>query len=212
MNGCLTNSGIIFLLIYLRYYSMTNFDDRNNQDLAACLEALLFVASGPITKEQLAATLEVSIKEVDDELNQLGERYKTSGGLSLQWSSGKVQLTTSPKLGKLIERYLSIENISRLSKAALETLAVISYQQPVTRPQIDIIRGVNSDGVLKNLLFKGLIQEMGRAETPGRPIMYSTTTEFLQYFGLSSIKDLPPLEDIPNQPVKSNTESIVLKD
>jgi segregation and condensation protein B len=80
-----------------------------------------------------------------------------------------------------------------LSRAALEALAIIAYEEPATRPQIDAIRGVNSDGVLKSLLSKGLIQEVGRADSPGRPILYSVTSEFLQFFGLSSLSDLPPL-------------------
>jgi segregation and condensation protein B len=80
-----------------------------------------------------------------------------------------------------------------LSRAALEALAIVAYEEPATRPQIDAIRGVNSDGVLKSLLGKGLIQEVGRADSPGRPILYSVTSEFLQFFGLSSLADLPPL-------------------
>jgi segregation and condensation protein B len=82
-----------------------------------------------------------------------------------------------------------------LSAAALEALAIIAYQEPATRPQVDAIRGVNSDGVLKSLLGKGLIQEVGRAEAPGRPILYSTTAEFLQHFGMNSRDELPPLEE-----------------
>ena len=92
-----------------------------------------------------------------------------------------------------VERLLGLEASSHLSRAALETLAIVMYKQPITRPQIDSIRGVNSDGVIKSLLQKGLVQEIGRAEAPGRPILYSTTTEFLQYFGLNSLADLPPL-------------------
>jgi segregation and condensation protein B len=93
-----------------------------------------------------------------------------------------------------VERFLGLEASSRLSRAALETLAIILYRQPVTRPQIDAVRGVNSDGVLKSLLLKGLAQEVGRAEAPGRPILYSATPECLQYFGLSSLSELPPLD------------------
>ncbi len=94
----------------------------------------------------------------------------------------------------MIEKFLGLEASSRLSRAALETLAIIFYRQPVTRPQIDAIRGVNSDGVLKSLLLKGLVQEVGRAEAAGRPILYSATAECLQYFGLSSLSELPPLD------------------
>ncbi len=95
-----------------------------------------------------------------------------------------------------IEKYLGLEATSRLSRAALETLAIIAYQQPVTRPAVDSVRGVNSDGVIKSLLSKGLLQEVGRSEGPGRPILFGTTPEFLQHFGLNSLSELPPL-DLP---------------
>ncbi|KAA3660648.1 MAG: SMC-Scp complex subunit ScpB, partial [Chloroflexi bacterium] len=94
----------------------------------------------------------------------------------------------------VIERFLGLEVTSRLSQAALEVLAIVAYLQPITRPQIDQIRGVNSDGALRTLLSKGLIEEVGRMETPGRPILYGSTPEFLQHFGLSIIEELPPLE------------------
>ena len=96
-------------------------------------------------------------------------------------------------LTELIERFLGLEATTHLSRAALETLAIIAYQQPVTRPQIDSIRGVNSDSMMKSLLSKGLILESGRADGPGRPILYSTTPEFLQHFGLNSILEMPSL-------------------
>jgi len=93
-----------------------------------------------------------------------------------------------------VERFLGLEATSRLSRAALETLAIIAYRQPISRPQVDAIRGVNSDGVIRSLLSKGLIEEVGRAEGPGRPILYGTTAAFLQAFGLTSLDELPPLE------------------
>ncbi|MFT3895709.1 MAG: SMC-Scp complex subunit ScpB [Anaerolineales bacterium] len=126
------------------------------------------------------------------ELNELDASLSIRG-LRLQRHGGRVQLTTAPELAELIERFLGLEATSHLSRAALETLAIIAYQQPVTRPQINSIRGVNSDGMMKSLLSKGLILESGRAEGPGRPILYSTTPEFLQHFGLNSILEMPPL-------------------
>ncbi len=126
------------------------------------------------------------------ELNEL-DASLSSRGLRLQRHAGRVQLTTAPQLAELIERFLGLEATSHLSRAALETLAIIAYQQPVTRPQINSIRGVNSDSMMKSLLNKGLILESGRADGPGRPILYSTTPEFLQHFGLSSILEMPPL-------------------
>ncbi|OGO80539.1 MAG: SMC-Scp complex subunit ScpB, partial [Chloroflexi bacterium RIFOXYD12_FULL_57_15] len=95
---------------------------------------------------------------------------------------------------ELIERFLGLEATTRLSRAALETLSIIAYQQPVIRPQVDAVRGVNSDSMMKSLLGKGLIQETGRTDGPGRPILYSTTPEFLQHFGINSVRDLPPLD------------------
>ena len=116
-------------------------------------------------------------------------------GLRLQWHSGRVQITTAPEFGSIIENFLGLEATARLSRAALEALAIVAYRQPITRPEIDSIRGVNSDGVMRSLLTKGLIEEIGRAEGPGRPILYGTTTDFLQHFGLSSVEELPPFEE-----------------
>lgn len=160
--------------------------------LAAQVEALLFVASEPVTTGQLAAALETTSAEVERAMQDLDASFLTRG-LRLQRFGGRVQLTTAPDAAGVIERFLGLEATTHLSRAALETLAIIAYQQPVTRPQVDSVRGVNSDGVMKSLLGKGLIQEGGRAEGPGRPILYSTTTEFLQYFGLNSLDELPPL-------------------
>jgi segregation and condensation protein B len=119
-------------------------------------------------------------------------------------------LTTAPEMADLIETFLGLEATTHLSRAALETLAIISYRQPVTRPQVDAIRGVNSDGVMKSLLGKGLLQEVGRTDGPGRPILYGTTPEFLQHFGLSSLSELPPLA-LPEVTSDENKDVSVLK-
>jgi segregation and condensation protein B len=158
------------------------------------LEALLFVASGPVTTSQLAEALDVEVKEVEQTLVDLQSDYEQNRGVALQWHGGRVQLTTSPSSAADVERFLGLEALSRLSRAAVETMAIIAYRQPISRPGIDAIRGVSSDGVIKNLLSKGLIQEVGRAEGPGRPILFATTTEFLQHFGLASLDQLPPFE------------------
>lgn len=158
------------------------------------LEALLFVASGPVTTSQLAEALNVDVKEVEGTLSELQNDYEQNRGIALQWHGGRVQLTTSASSASDVERFLGLEALSRLSRAAVETMAIIAYRQPISRPGIDAIRGVSSDGVIKNLLSKGLIQEVGRAEGPGRPILFATTTEFLQHFGLASLDQLPPFE------------------
>lgn len=160
--------------------------------LSVKLEAMLFVAAEPVATAQLAAALDVSTSVVERGLNEL-DASLSSRGLRLQRHAGRVQLTTAPELAELIERFLGLEATTHLSRAALETLAIVAYQQPVTRPQIDSIRGVNSDSMMKSLLNKGLILESGRADGPGRPILYSTTPEFLQHFGLNSILEMPPL-------------------
>ena len=156
------------------------------------LEAMLFVAPEPVTTAQLATALDVAPSVVERGLNEL-ENSLATRGLRLQRNAGRFQLTTAPQLTELIERFLGLEATTHLSRAALETLAIVAYQQPVTRPQIDSIRGVNSDSMMKSLLSKGLILESGRADGPGRPILYSTTPEFLQHFGLNSILEMPSL-------------------
>ena len=180
-------------------------------NLSASLEALLFVASVPVTISQLSETLEKSNQEIEQELRELQDFYSKGRGLSLQWHAGKVQLTSAPEAAGVIEKFLDLEATARLSRAALETLAIISYRQPITRPSIDAIRGVSSDGVLKSLLSKGLVEEVGRGEGPGRPILYGTTAEFLQEFGLSSLAELPPYE-LEEPAHKETDKNNILKD
>jgi segregation and condensation protein B len=178
--------------------------------LSVKLEALLFVAAEPVTPTQLATALDVSPSVIERGLNELGASLATRG-LRLQRHAGRVQLTTAPQLAELIERFLGLEATTHLSRAALETLAIIAYQQPVTRPQIDSIRGVNSDSMMKSLLNKGLILESGRADGPGRPILYSTTPEFLQHFGLNSILEMPPLAPLAKPEEEGENHDEMLK-
>ncbi len=175
--------------------------------LAAKIEAMLFVSAEPVPVAQLSQALDVTVSVVERGLKELDEILSTRG-LRLQRNAGRVQLTTAPELAELIELFLGLDATTHLSRAALETLAIIAYQQPCTRPQVDAIRGVNSDGMMKSLLSKGLVQESGRTDGPGRPILYSTTPEFLQHFGLSSITELPPLA-VSAEP--DNEHSVLLK-
>jgi len=161
-------------------------------DLSVTLELLLFIAPNAVSSAQLAEVLGVSVPEIEAGLTVL-ENYYVGRYLRLQRHAGRIQLTTAPEAAVLVEIFLDIESTSHLTRAALETLAIIAYQQPITRPKIDAIRGVNSDYVLKSLLSKGLLQEVGRTDGPGRPILYSITTDFLHHFGLNSITELPPL-------------------
>lgn len=161
--------------------------------LPALVEAMLFVSSGPVSLYRLGKALETTPAVVKNLLDSLEEAYQQRG-LRLQWTGNDVQLTTAPEASDVIERFLGLELTSRLSQAALEVLSIVAYMQPITRPQIDQIRGVNSDGALRTLLSKGLIEEVGRMETPGRPILYGSTPDFLQHFGLTRLEELPPLE------------------
>lgn len=160
--------------------------------LAARVEGMLFASAQPVRVDQLAAALGVSGHEVESALKVL-EQDCYGRGIRLQRHGAQVQLTTAPEVAGDVERLLGLESTTRLTQAALEVLAIIAYQQPVTRPQIDSVRGVNSDSALRTLLRHGLIDEAGRSEGPGRPILYVTTPEFLQCFGLSSLQELPPL-------------------
>ena len=168
-------------------------DQKQPLDLIALVEAILFVSPEPINAKQIGTLLEVTPRLVKNAFEELNELY-IGRGIRLQHHNGKVQITSAPEAAHIIESLLELETTSTLSQAALETLSIVAYQQPITRPQIDAIRGVNSDGVLRTLLSKGLIDDVGRTEGPGRPILYSTTTEFLKYFGLASFDELPPLE------------------
>ena len=161
--------------------------------LAAKVESLLFVADAPVSVGRLAEALETTPGQIEQALAEL-EEATTGGGLRLQRAGSRVQLITAPEAAPCIERFLGLEARTRLSRAALETLAIIAYRQPMTRPEIEAIRGVNSDSVLRTLLSVGLIEDVGRAPTVGRPILYGTTFEFLQHFGLRSMDELPPLD------------------
>jgi segregation and condensation protein B len=167
-------------------------DDKSAIGLEARVEALLYVSPSPVTVGHLANALRVSNRRVEQALEKLTASYQKRG-IRLQFHHSEVQLTTAPELSSDIERFLDLERVTRLTRAALEVLAIIAYQQPVTRPQIDSIRGVNSDSVLRTLLRHGLIEDVGRSDGPGRPILYTTTAEFLQYFGLSTLQELPQL-------------------
>lgn len=187
---------------------MSESPERAELSLPARLEGLLFVTAEPVPPAQLAAALDLPVQQIEQGLKELEAELRTRG-LRLQRHAGRVQLTTAPELAESIERFLGLEATARLSRAALETLAIIAYQQPITRPQLEAVRGVNSDAVLKSLLAKGLIMEGGRAEGPGRPILYSTTPEFLQHFGLNSLNELPPLN--LKEPTEEPTDSAILK-
>jgi segregation and condensation protein B len=157
------------------------------------LEALLFVSGSPLPSQRLAEALGISTAQVEAALPRL-EVALAPGGLRLQRHRGGYSLTTAAQAAGDVARLLDLESSAHLTRAALETLSIIAYRQPATRPLIDSIRGVNSEASVHTLVRYGLIEESGRGEGPGRPILYSTTQDFLHHFGLRSLSDLPPLE------------------
>ncbi len=179
------------------------------------LEALLFAAPGLSSIEQLSQALSVSKTEVEKSLESLSAHLSMEHGLRLQKIKNQYQLITAPEHGEMIEKFLGLEITSRLTQAALEVLAIVAYKQPATRPEIDSIRGVNSDGVVKSLLSKGLIEELGRSEAIGRPILYGVTNEFFQHFGLESLDQLPVVDLeglLAPKPSQETEEMRLLKD
>lgn len=156
------------------------------------LEALLFVAEKPLSRAELGRICRLDAESVDNLLGDL-EVALRGRGVRLVVNGERVELTTAPEAGGLIARYVGADGV-KLTPAAMETLAIIAYRQPVTRGGIERVRGVDSDYVVRSLLHKRLIAEQGRAETPGRPILYGTSFEFMERFGLTSLDDLPSLD------------------
>lgn len=158
------------------------------------LEALLFVSDEPLTGSVLAHALEVDRRTAEELCDRLAAELEARGaGVVLRNVAGGWRLFTHPDTAPEVERFVLSSRQARLTKAALETMAIVAYKQPVTRHQISSIRGVNSDGVLRALQDKGLIEEAGREETPGRPVLYGTTPAFLERLGLPSLAALPSL-------------------
>ncbi len=158
----------------------------------AGLEALLFVAERPLARGEIARLAGVTRETVDERLGDL-EVALADRGIRLVLSGDRVELTTAPDAGALIARYVGADAV-RLSPAALETLAIVAYRQPVTKAAIERIRGVDSDYTVRALLHRRLVAEQGRSGAPGRPILYGTGFEFLERFGLTSLEELPVLD------------------
>jgi segregation and condensation protein B len=166
------------------------------------VESLLFVAGESVTVAQLAQALELPADAVEAALDRLAALCATRG-VRVQRQDQHIQLVSAPESAAVIERFLGGQPPARLSAAALEALAIIAYRQPITRAQVDAVRGVDSSGVIRALLGRDMVVESGRLETVGRPILYATTPEFLRQFGLANLAELPPL-DLPDPKVPSN--------
>lgn len=164
--------------------------------LLSVLESLLLVAGGPVSLARLAAVTGQPAARIGLLLEQVAARLPA--GLRLQRQGDEAQLVTAPENIEYVHAYLGTSRPAPLSRAALETLTVIAYRQPVTRPEIEAVRGVNSDRAVQTLLARGLIEDVGQRPVLGRPTEYGTSFGFLEYFGLSSLDDLPPLPE-PDQ-------------
>ncbi|MEW6059438.1 MAG: SMC-Scp complex subunit ScpB [Actinomycetota bacterium] len=163
-------------------------------ELRRAIEAVLFVSDEPVSTAALAQALEVDRREVEELCDELARGYEEEeAGIVLRNVAGGWRLSTHPDAAPFVERFVLSARHSRTTRATLETLAIVAYKQPVTRHQISAIRGANSDGVLRALVDRGLVSEVGREEGPGRPILYGTTPEFLERLGLPSLSRLPPL-------------------
>ncbi|MBN1246919.1 MAG: SMC-Scp complex subunit ScpB [Anaerolineae bacterium] len=172
----------------------------------ALVEALIFASPRAVPVEDLGNATGLTIEETEAALANLEEDLKTRG-LRLQRNRNRVQLVSAPEAAACIETLLGLDVQLRFTQAAMETLSIVAYAQPVTRPQVESIRGVSSDSTLRTLLSAGMIEERGRAETLGRPILYGTTFEFLQQFGLQRLDELPPLASKTTADVETEGEA-----
>jgi len=170
----------------------------NNGQLTNAVEALLFAAAKPLPARAMCRVLKGSrTEEIRNALAALNERYTQSGGsFRVREIAGGFQLYTLPEFSCYVEALLARTKTQRLSPAALETLAVIAYRQPVSTPEIEKIRGVECGGVLRTLLERSIISIVGRSDRPGRPLLYGTTQQFLYYFGLNDLRELPRVEEL----------------
>src|SRR5215471_3812942 len=168
----------------------------NRDELKPIIESLIFVSEEPITLKQLAAILQgEQIADIEKAADELMEEFNASRGLELRKLAGGYKITTRPEHSEYIKRYLKTQPSAKLSMAALETLAVIAYKQPITIPEILESRGVTSTSAIKTLLDRRLIVARGHKEVVGRPMLYGSSEDFLIQFGLKDLTELPNLED-----------------
>ena len=166
-------------------------------NLKAVLEGLLFVVGEDgLDIEEISNILEIKKDEVKELINELQNDYqKSERGIRIDFLGNKIKLTTKEEHNSYYQKLLTKENSNNLSQASLETLAIIAYNQPITRIGVDNLRGISNKQIIRKLVAKGFIKESGRSNLPGRPILYETTSEFLDYFGLASLDDLPNMRD-----------------
>ena len=171
-----------------------------SKEKKSLIEALLFVSGDPVALSVLKTTTELSESDLIQFLDELIVEYrqKDSGLLIIEIANG-YQMVTNPFYSQWLKKFTNTNTSSKLSMPSLETLAIIAYKQPIIKAELEQIRGVNSDGVIKTLLDKRLIKIMGRKEVPGKPLLYGTTHEFLQYFGIKDLTELPTLKELARE-------------
>jgi segregation and condensation protein B len=174
-------------------------------EVRQALEAILFLADEPLSSSVLSQAVEVGRRDVEATLREMAASYEErSAGIVLREVAGGWRLMTHPACAPFVEQFILSSRHARLTKASLETLAIVAYKQPVTRHQVGSIRGVDSDGVLRALVDRGLVEEVGRDDGPGRPILFGTTATFLERLGLASLADLPPVAPLMGEPGPSD--------
>lgn len=178
------------------YYAEMMYEvNGQRMPLILALEALLFVSDESVEISYFSKVLNLNSEIIYGAFKALNHQYsQRHSGLRIQEHNGRFQLVTHPNVATLVEEYLSLDLTTKLSAPALETLAIIAYRQPVTRAQIESVRGVDSSGILRSLMQRGLIEEAGRLEGVGRPILYNVTEDFMHHFGLTGLDELPQLE------------------
>lgn len=179
----------------------------DDQQLKSAIEALLFIGGGPLSVERLKGIFEDASKEqIEAQLQTLKTEYDGRGaGVMLAEVANGYQLATCPEQAPWVRKFKTVKVTTRLSRPALETLAIIAYKQPVTRPEIEAIRGVNIGGLVRNLMERRLVKIVGKKDVAGRPMLYGTSVEFLQYFGLKDLAALPTLKEFQELEAGENT-------
>lgn len=169
---------------------------KSEEWLKACVEGILFVSEGTVKARDISSVLEITEKEVCGIIESLEKEYMNGNrGFIIKRAAGGFRLYSNPLLSEILAKFVKSNIRTYISQAALETLAVISYKQPVTRTQIAEIRGVRADSVILTLMDKGLIKEAGKLKEPGNPMTYKVTEKFLEILGINSLEELPPLKD-----------------
>jgi len=168
-----------------------------DQELKSAIEAVLFIAGNPLSVDRLKSLFEEATQEqIEAQLTGLRQAYDDRvAGIMLAEIAGGYQLATRPEYAAWLRKFRSVKVSARLSKPALETLAIIAYKQPITRTEAEVIRGVNIGGIIRNLMERRLVKIVGKKDVPGKPMLYGTTPEFLQYFGLKDLSALPTLKE-----------------